>query len=75
MTARCNVSMNSRECEVVTGKVCFGCGSAACGACSDIVHYLKYGKKRLCNDCQEEREGWFTAVSSATNRSKAPSSS
>lgn len=57
---RCNVNLNESECEVYTGKKCFGCGNAACGACSDLVHYLQYsGKKRLCKDCQEDREGWF----------------
>jgi len=37
--------------------VCFACGQAVCGMCSSMRHYYRYGKVRLCNDCQVDYDG------------------
>lgn len=36
---------------------CFCCGMPVCRNCSSKRNYLKYGKQRLCNDCQIEMDG------------------
>jgi hypothetical protein len=35
---------------------CFACGLFVCTSpgCSKLVDYYKYGKRRLCNSCQED---------------------
>lgn len=34
---------------------CFACGCAVCTGCSRIRDYLRYGRRRLCMKCIEER--------------------
>jgi hypothetical protein len=36
---------------------CFKCGEPVCRACSSVLKYWRYGKVRLCNDCQIEEDG------------------
>lgn len=63
---RCNVCLNDAECEVDTGKKCFACGNAACGACSAIAAtYYRFTRKRICNDCQEDHAGHFVLARKA----------
>lgn len=37
--------------------ICYSCGQPVCGKCSTKRKYYKYGKQRLCNDCQIEYDG------------------
>lgn len=41
---------------------CFACGRPVCRQCSSLRKYLSYGRKRLCDDCQEEIDGNDHAV-------------
>lgn len=63
-TRSCEVSLNTIECEHLpvlddegsreTPAVrtrCFSCGQKACKVCSRVQSYVRYGRKRLCNDC------------------------
>ncbi len=36
---------------------CFCCGEIVCGKCSSLRKYLKYGRVRLCNNCQVDLDG------------------
>jgi hypothetical protein len=35
---------------------CFACGLSVCRNCSAVIPYLRYGRKRLCNNCRAELE-------------------
>lgn len=37
-------------------KECFKCGLPTCLSCSSIRKYLRYGRQRLCDKCQEEED-------------------
>lgn len=37
--------------------VCFCCGEYVCTKCSSIRNYYRFGKKRLCNNCQIYLDG------------------
>lgn len=39
-----------------TQKECFSCGLPVCGSCSNLTQYLRYGRRRICANCQIERE-------------------
>jgi hypothetical protein len=51
---RCNVSLNTIDCTGSTHARCFQCGLPACVGCSKVMSYLRYGRVRICNDCQEQ---------------------
>lgn len=36
---------------------CFRCGEFVCYKCSSLRKYRRYGRKRLCNNCQTEEDG------------------
>ena len=36
---------------------CFVCGEDVCKQCSTRRKYLHYGKVRICNNCQVDRDG------------------
>lgn len=62
MNAECNVNLNQVGCTNEPVRTsCYGCGNAACRACSEIVKdYAGRGRVRLCRDCMEDRKGDFT---------------
>jgi hypothetical protein len=36
---------------------CYACGLKVCGKCSSKRDYYKFGKVRLCNNCQIQFDG------------------
>lgn len=50
----CNVILNDARCWGRTRAHCYGCGNEVCQACSRIMHWRRFGRRRVCNDCQEE---------------------
>lgn len=42
------------DCDGSTNMECFSCGQPACGSCTRVVPYFRYGNKRLCTDCIAE---------------------
>lgn len=36
---------------------CFACGEPVCVECSSRRKYMKYGRVRLCDNCQESLDG------------------
>ena len=52
LAERCHVA--NGECEGATLLECFRCGLPVCRECSDVIPYLRYRHKRICDDCQEE---------------------
>jgi hypothetical protein len=52
MPNRCDVT--DAECEGQCNTECFRCGLPACKRCTSVVPYLRFGKKRICNNCMRE---------------------
>lgn len=54
--ARCEVGLNTPECEIVCWTICFSCGKPACKSCSKKTwKYYHWKIKRICFDCIEDR--------------------
>lgn len=51
-----NCNVVGERCRGGTLCMCYACGMPACKKCSSIINYLRYGRRRVCNKCQEERE-------------------
>lgn len=51
----CEVLLNTQDCTRATRAKCFACGNSACTGCSKRMVYGRFGRQRVCNDCQEDR--------------------
>lgn len=58
----CDYPANTDDDTQVVRAECFRCGQNVCIKCSSRRMYGKYGRKRLCDNCQEDIDGNDRAI-------------